>query len=145
MILLTLDTSSESEAAVPVALDLARRFDQPLRILLVVDGQLRHQFAELGRGRQTSVDEVAQDYLAGIVASAGSTGAPSIEVGFRHAVDAAAGIVEAAEDPEVALLVMATHGRSGISRVLTGSVTAEVIRSSPVPVVVVPAQVRPAP
>ncbi len=145
MILLTLDTSSESEAAVPVALDLARRFDEPLRLLLVVDGQLRHQFAELGRHRQASVDEVAQDYLAGIVESAGSTGAPSIEVGFRHAVDAATGIVEAAEQPEVALVVMATHGRSGISRLLTGSVTAAVIRSSPVPVVVVPAHPRPAP
>ncbi|HEX6239196.1 MAG TPA: universal stress protein [Acidimicrobiales bacterium] len=39
----------------------------------------------------------------------------------------------------VALLVMATHGRSGWSRALVGSVTAATVRRSPVPVLVVPA------
>ncbi|MDD9369192.1 MAG: universal stress protein [Acidimicrobiales bacterium] len=145
MILLTLDTSSASEAAIPVGVDLARRFEQPLRLLLVIDGQLRHQFSELGRDRHATVDEVAAGYLAQVVDRIGETGATSVEVAFRHGADAATAIIAASEDPEVALVVMATHGRSGISRVLTGSVTAEVIRSSPVPVVVVPAQVRPAP
>lgn len=43
----------------------------------------------------------------------------------------------------VALLVMATHGRSGWSRALLGSVTAATVRRSPVPVLAVPAP-RPA-
>lgn len=36
------------------------------------------------------------------------------------------------------LLVMATHGRTGLDRLLLGSVTLEVVRKSPRPVLVVP-------
>lgn len=36
------------------------------------------------------------------------------------------------------LLVMATHGRTGLDRLLLGSVTLEVVRKSPKPVLVVP-------
>ena len=36
------------------------------------------------------------------------------------------------------MIVMASHGRSGVSRWLLGSVANKVVQSSPVPVVVVP-------
>ncbi|MFB6197729.1 MAG: universal stress protein [Halobacteriaceae archaeon] len=48
-------------------------------------------------------------------------------------------IVEYAEDEDhdVDLIVMGSHGRSGVSRVLLGSVAETVVRRSPVPVLVV--------
>ncbi|MFZ1471033.1 MAG: universal stress protein [Paracoccaceae bacterium] len=46
-------------------------------------------------------------------------------------------IVEAAKSYGCDLIVMASHGRRGVSRLLLGSQTAEVVSHSPVPVLVV--------
>ncbi|MGM0399098.1 MAG: universal stress protein [Halobacteriota archaeon] len=45
-------------------------------------------------------------------------------------------IVEYAEENEVDQIVMGSHGRSGVSRILLGSVAEAVVRRSPVPVTV---------
>jgi nucleotide-binding universal stress UspA family protein len=50
---------------------------------------------------------------------------------------AAAQIVEAATEEHADLVVMGTHGRSGMSRVLLGSVADRVIRTAPCPVLTV--------
>ncbi|WP_435063130.1 universal stress protein [Halobaculum sp. EA56] len=49
----------------------------------------------------------------------------------------AAGIVEYAGDHDVDHIVVGSHGRRGISRILLGSVAEAVVRNSPVPVTVV--------
>ncbi|HEY9038166.1 MAG TPA: universal stress protein [Roseovarius sp.] len=50
---------------------------------------------------------------------------------------AAEAIVETAEKLGCDLIVMASHGRRGISRLLLGSQTSEVVSHSPIPVLVV--------
>lgn len=45
-------------------------------------------------------------------------------------------IVRCAEKEKADLIVMATHGRTGIARAFLGSVTERVLRASPVPVLV---------
>lgn len=50
---------------------------------------------------------------------------------------AATAIVETAKKIECSLIVMASHGRRGVKRLLLGSQAAEVVSSSPVPVLVV--------
>jgi nucleotide-binding universal stress UspA family protein len=52
-------------------------------------------------------------------------------------------IVDYATTHKVDLIVLATHGRSGLAHLLLGSVTERVIRHAPCPVLVVPS-VRPA-
>jgi nucleotide-binding universal stress UspA family protein len=44
-------------------------------------------------------------------------------------------IIDCADEEEMDLIVMATHGRSGVSRLLLGSVAEKVLRHAPVPVV----------
>lgn len=51
--------------------------------------------------------------------------------------DPAAEIIKAAEDLRCDLIVMGTHGRTGVTRLLMGSVTERVLRASPVPIVAV--------
>lgn len=85
----------------------------------------------------TDPEAVVERYLARLAVRASVKGATA-EVRHRHAVDAGPAIVEEADDPDVFLVVMATHGRSGLSRLLAGSVTEYVIRQSSVPTVVVP-------
>ena len=47
-------------------------------------------------------------------------------------------IVEVAEKENVDLIVMSTHGRTGIDHVILGSVTEKVVARAPCPVLVVP-------
>ncbi len=49
-------------------------------------------------------------------------------------------IVETAVQDKVSLIVVCTHGRTGLKRVLLGSVTEMVVRHAPCPVLVVPHQ-----
>jgi nucleotide-binding universal stress UspA family protein len=51
--------------------------------------------------------------------------------------DAAKGIVNAAQATQCDLIVMGTHGRTGLSRLLMGSVAEKVLRSAPCPVLTV--------
>ncbi|MEX2500876.1 MAG: universal stress protein [Trueperaceae bacterium] len=57
--------------------------------------------------------------------------------------DPAEEIVRVAEEEGASLIAMATHGRSGLTRALAGSVAERTVRTSPVPVLVVrPSQAR---
>lgn len=56
-----------------------------------------------------------------------------VELGEPHAV-----IIETAKKLSVDLIVMSTHGRSGLNRWLFGSVTTKVLSSACCPVVVIP-------
>lgn len=137
MILLTLDTSNASQEAARVALDLSQKFNQPLGVLLVLDGPLRHHFGELGRETGEDPEELAEQFLnESVVSLTGDVSNISLYV--RHAMNAGTAIVQCAQEAGASLIVMATHGRSGISRFLAGSVTSEVIRESSIPVVAVP-------
>jgi nucleotide-binding universal stress UspA family protein len=49
-------------------------------------------------------------------------------------------IVEAAAELRVDAIIMATHGRSGVSRWLLGSVTQKVLSAAPCPVFVIPSR-----
>lgn len=61
---------------------------------------------------------------------------------FSHALisgDPVSAIVAEASKPGYDLLVIGSHGRSGMSKLLLGSVTEKLIRLSPIPVLTVPA------
>jgi nucleotide-binding universal stress UspA family protein len=139
VILLTVDTSPESETATPVAATLAQRFNSPVTVLMVLDGPLRHHFDELSRHTSIDADELVDSHLHTVATSLRDAGVEQVSTAYRHAVEASTGILEAIDDtPNLALVVMATHGRSGLSWRLAGSVTEHVVRSSSVPIVVVP-------
>ena len=60
---------------------------------------------------------------------------------MRQLVDAGqpfGAIVDCAEKEGVDLIVMSSHGRTGLSRMLIGSVTDKILRGAPCPVLVVP-------
>ncbi|MFC5386701.1 universal stress protein [Aquamicrobium segne] len=78
----------------------------------------------------------AEAMLAPIEAQAQKMG---IEVQALHVPDtaAAAAILETAQKAGCNLIVMASHGRRGVKRLLLGSQAAEVVASSPIPVLIV--------
>ena len=66
--------------------------------------------------------------------------APGLQANYRvEKGDAAPRIVGVAEETRCDLIVMGTHGRTGLGRVLMGSVAEQVLRTAPCPVVTVKA------
>ena len=47
-------------------------------------------------------------------------------------------VIDAAQKAEAQYIVISTHGRSGLSRFVLGSVAERMVRMSPIPVIVVP-------
>lgn len=84
---------------------------------------------------RTHGDVVEGAYLAGLAGAVGGVAGWDVV----HHNDPAAGIVALDGVDPLALLALATRGRSGWSRLVLGSVTSTVIRHSTVPVLVVPA------
>ncbi len=56
------------------------------------------------------------------------------KTGIFKASSESAGIIEFATKNEIDLIALGTHGRTGLKRVLMGSVTSEVVNNSPIPV-----------
>ena len=78
----------------------------------------------------------ARNYLANV---AGACQAEGLQVRSELREAAAPESIKAyADDNEIDLIVMSTHGRGGIHRMFIGSVTDRVVRSVEVPVLVIP-------
>jgi nucleotide-binding universal stress UspA family protein len=80
--------------------------------------------------------EIAQKVLAAAEAAAKKLGVPADTVRIPEAYPAEA-IVELAKARDCGLIVMASHGRRGLRKLVLGSQTSEVVANSPVPVLVV--------
>lgn len=74
-----------------------------------------------------------------------TTGAAGAQVKIKKRVDAGqpyGAILDCAEKEHVDLIVMCSHGRSGLARALIGSVTDKLLRVATCPVLVVPAKIE---
>ena len=81
-------------------------------------------------------DKAAAEVFAKVEAAAAKLGVP-VETVHVPNQSASAAIVETCQSAQCNLIVMSSHGRSGISRALLGSQTSNVLAQSKVPVLVV--------
>lgn len=82
-----------------------------------------------------SLEHEAEVYLEGIAETFRSEGYTVVT--DVSAMPAAEAILDYAESQHADLIAIATHGRSGISRFVFGSVTQKVVQTAPVPVLVI--------
>jgi nucleotide-binding universal stress UspA family protein len=142
-ILTTLDGSALAEQALPTTLALVKQFESELFLLRVViplpksyrAGAASAAVIEAAEG--DAVQEAA-GYLDGIAADIREKGF-TVQVATRLGNPSKA-ITDFVERNQIDLLVMCTRGQTGPARWLLGSVTDHVVRSSSIPVVVVPAR-----
>jgi universal stress protein A len=141
-ILVPTDFGPASDAALDYSITVARQFGASLQLLHVVDDPVVGGAAwgsEVYIGsvpalRETLVDE-ATTTLSALRARAERDGiAAESEVRLGRP---AAMIREVAEQQGVDLIVMGTHGRTGVAHLLIGSVAERVLRSAPCPVTTV--------
>lgn len=137
-ILFPVDLSESSDKLVPIVRTMVAKFDAQLHLLFVVrilryftDIYVPHPSinlfeTEMVEGAQKKMEEFKQNHFAELqVVQA------SVILG-----DPADTIFDYIKDNQIDMVVMGTHGRKGLDRVLFGSVAERVIKTSPVPVLV---------
>ena len=139
-ILVPLDASELSRSALPFAEDLAKALGASLVVMhAIVPTAIAYPGAEpvaIPQSVITDIEASAHAFVRGIVGELTARGLKAKPVVLTG--PAAEAIVEAAEAEGADLIVMSTHGRSGVQRLLLGSVAEPVVRRSPVPVTLVP-------
>lgn len=138
-ILIPTDGSSAARPAVETAIDLAEIHDATLYVLYIVNqptsvsgtgegvpglDNLLDALEEDGRETTTAIAEEATDH--------GVTVRTAVQRGNPHN-----DILTYATEHDTDLIVMGTHGRTGVKRALLGSVTENVVRHSEIPVLTI--------
>jgi universal stress protein A len=137
-ILVPVDLSETSRELLREAHDLGRKFNSELHLLHVVEPwpavvaePLPAAYAALLTDQQSQAARSVEHLIAG--ESCPIPCIQEIRVG-----PAAAEILQYAVQEHIDLIVMGTHGRAGVSRLLLGSVAQKVIQGAPCAVLIVP-------
>ncbi|KAB1197681.1 MULTISPECIES: universal stress protein [Haloferax] len=136
-ILLPTDGSDATEATIEHVTTLAQTYGATVHVLSVADSRNRFETPSAGIApdvweeseleRAEHAVDVAIEALPDDVATE-----RIVEEGVPDSV-----ITEHANDADIDVVVMATHGRTGLDHYLIGSVTERVVRQSSVPVLTV--------
>ena len=137
-IVLPLDGSPVAEIALPYARALAQGLNLPVTLLSAIDLEeiARHIAIERGLFLDTLDDFETRRRHEYLTATAKSFAGVAVECQVNKGV-AAGSIVEYAAADKNTLIVMATHGRSGLQRWLLGSVAEKVLRATANPLLLV--------
>jgi nucleotide-binding universal stress UspA family protein len=147
-ILVSTDGSEVAQKGVDHALDLARALKAKVTLISVAETILPYATSDVGLGTSTYIDpsmyieyadiqkRAAEKVLTDARDAAGLIGVEADTVCLENIVPAGA-IVETASAHGCDLIVMSSHGRRGLRRLVLGSVTSEVLAISPLPVLVV--------
>lgn len=141
-ILVPTDFSEPSDAALNYARALATKFGASLHLLHVIEPG----YATGAFSNEAYIAVEAPGAYEMLVKEAQSKFAPRVFPSdrTRHGMTTevmtgigAATIVEYAADQDIDLIVMGTHGRTGLAHLLMGSVAEHVVRTAPCPVLTV--------
>lgn len=162
-ILVTLDGSELSEAAIPVAKQLAGGTHAKVRVMTVADPPqtrlkrvertdvvpqpgvygtvIKPEFEE-AEPREDLEQRISSDWHDYLRRAASPLIEDRLDVTpvVKFGDDAAESIVGFAQDWDADAIVMATHGRSGISQAVFGSVARDVLKSGVAPLVLAKAE-----
>lgn len=138
-ILFPTDFSDGSSQALKYAVDMANRYGAKLHIIHVIYDiakasgwyvphiSVDQMYKEMEEGAKKELERFGVEELSGV-----KNLERSVIMGVPHEE-----IVNYANKSKVDLIVIATHGRKGIDRILFGSTAAQVVRFAPCPVLTV--------
>lgn len=134
-VLVPTDGSDGTRGAVERAIDLATTYDAALHALYVLDTNVGIDSSI--PGTLDALEEAGQNAIDEVIQQAEASGVNTIEGVVAQGAPHRA-ILEYADEHEIDLVVMGTHGRTGLDRYLLGSVTEKIVRLSEIPVLTVP-------
>lgn len=141
-ILVPVDGSAAADAGLAEAIRLARTIGATLRIVHVLDLRPQAGGFDTSLGYTGDVIELQRESGTALLKDAASkvreAGVPlETRMVETYAARASELIVAEAASSKAELIVMGTHGRRGVSRLVLGSDAEQVLRHSPVPVLLV--------
>lgn len=142
-VLVPLDGSAESEEALGPALEVCRLYETGCTLVRVVESLANVDAVWVANPFEPTQEQLeaarglAEAELGEVCDRLRSEG-HGVERTALVASHVADGILECAADTGAGLIVMSTHGRSGLPRLTLGSVADKVIRAADRPVMVVP-------
>jgi nucleotide-binding universal stress UspA family protein len=152
-ILVPLDGSDTAEVVLESAKELGKALGAHLTLVRVVDiaaltrsivpasndmGAVTHEIQDIIDETVSAELKDAEDYLNGLGKQCQADGI-EVSTQVRQGV-AGEELLEAVEEEHIDLAAIATHGRSGISRSIFGSVADQLVRESGKPVLVIKAR-----
>lgn len=135
-ILVPHDLSAHADHALEVAADLARRYEARVSIVHVVEPALQPMpgaFMLYPSSQLPAYLDAIQQKLEGLALQLRGSGVMVVDTKVLDGVTATE-IVRFAAEGGYDLVVMGTHGRSGVSHALLGSVAERVVRTAKCPV-----------
>jgi len=143
-ILIPTDGSDVAQKGVDHGLSLAKTLQAKVTVILATERFPYYVSGGAGwvatprdvEGYDARQKEFAEQQLEKVREAAVKMGVP-VEVLHVANADPAEAIIETAKARECSLIVMSSHGRRGVGRLLLGSQTSNVLVGSPVPVLVV--------
>lgn len=142
-ILVPLDGSLLAEVALHPATAMASLWNAEISLLHVVSPSVAAidvalAFSVAGNDDLATRTESAHAYLRDVVERVRLSGAKVSGVAVPATTGVAPTLLGLASPEQIGLIVMATHGRGGVSRLVLGSVTNRIVRAAGLPVLVVP-------
>ena len=139
-ILVCIDDSDLSLKALKHSIQLAKDLGSQIVVLEVLE--LDPMIAEdyINKGQSNVLIDRAKDYiLASLekIKAQYSEDGLNLSIQYREGLSIAETIIQTAVELQVDLLVMGSHGRTGIKKLILGSVAQKVLNESPVPVLIV--------
>ena len=139
-LLVPVDGSPSATAALLQAIEVAKAFKASIAVIAVYDahpfvvsaaeyGYTHAQFSEVVKAEASTNAQRAKDIVS-------ETGLKA-EILVRESAKTWRGILEAADNSHSDMIVMGSHGRSGLDRLVMGSVTQSVLQRTTLPVLVV--------
>ncbi|NIJ20315.1 nucleotide-binding universal stress UspA family protein [Sphingomonas naasensis] len=141
-ILISTDGSEVAQKGVDHGLALAKALGAATTLVAVAETVLPYAAGDVGLSASLHIEyadsrnRAAERILADVKGAADRAGIAAETVCLENIAPAVA-IVETAGARDCDLIVMSSHGRRGLRRLVLGSVTAEVLATSPIPVLVV--------
>jgi len=140
-VLVATDFSPASDVALGYGRELARQFNATLHVLHVVDELATHVMspstASLNLGQLQQALEAEGRAALDSLLTDDDRATLSARAVLVTAHNPAAAILSYAKEHVIDVIVLGTHGRSGVAHMLMGSVAERVVRSAPCPVLTV--------
>jgi nucleotide-binding universal stress UspA family protein len=134
-ILVPLDGSDLAEAALETAIDILNEHPATTLLLVRATESPRPSSGDSAADKDCAIRE-AESYLNGVVAGLRECGITRVRAAVWYG-PAAPTIVEAASVEKVDLIIMTSHGRGGIGRLIFGSVAESVLHGTRTPILLV--------
>lgn len=138
-ILVPFDLSSPSNQAFKVALDIAQKYDSKITLITCIEGDAwHHKFYDARADTELlkKQSKVAKKHMEKLEATANKVGV-NIKLQILKSISVVKDITTFAKSRKMDLIVMSSHGRTGLDKVILGSVANGVVQRTRCPVLLI--------